>query len=270
VLGCPPIAAIAAGRGSFGGVRIAFGLTLWLTSFAFTTPTWASDAVEAPRGWAIATLGVQATEWRVANHDTERGLMLTMGTAAVASTQASSTKVSQFLALGGGEGGFQGEYLSRFVYGLRFLRSGPTALVLRGGLDVDGIGTPHGGTYQVGPVLDLGFQHLSHAGFFDLSLQSVVTVFPAAFSTDSSKHPGEWFSSGPHLAAGFRSVFFQGSVVRTERHGEFRTEFHMDLCGASKITLCARLHNYRYDDAHPPSTLLGLVVGLGTMPSQGR
>lgn len=218
----------------------------------------------------MGTLGLQATEWRVAEHGTERGLMLSMGTAAVASTSRSSTKVSQFLALGGGEGGFQAEYLSRFVYGLRFLELGPTALVLRGGLDLDAIGTPHGGTYQLGPVMDLGVQHVSQSGFFDLSLQSVVTVLPALFSDGSSKRPGEWFSTGPHLAAGFRSVFLQGSVVRTERHGELRTEFHFDLCGGGNITLCARLHNYRYDDAHKPTTLLGLVVGFGSISPQRK
>jgi len=244
-------------------VRLAVISILLLGTLTLTVSVGAEERSNISESWGIGTLGLQATEWRVTTHGTERGLMLAMRTASVAETPWSSGKGSQFLALGGGEGGFQAEYLNRFAYGFRFLRFGPSAFVMRGGFNFDIIGTPHGATYQLGPLLDLGFQHVSEVGFFDLSLQSVVTLLPAVFSNDSSKHPGEWFSTGPHLAAGFRSVYFEGNIARTERNGDLRTEFHIDLCGSSKITLCARLHSFHYDDAHKPTTMIGLMIGIG-------
>ena len=244
-------------------MRFATRLGLLLGTLTLTLPALANEGPDTAQGWGTWTLGLQATEWRVATHGTERGLMLALHTAGVQAGPWLSAKSSQLLAIGGGEGGFQAEYLSRWATGVRFLRFGPSALVLRGGLDFDIVATPHGGDYELGPLLDLGFQHVSRAGFFDLSVQSVVTFLPAAFEDNSGKRPSEWFSTGPHLAAGFRSVYFNGNIGRTERDGQFRTEFHMDLCGDAKVTLCARLHNYRYDDAHKPVTLIALLIGFG-------
>jgi hypothetical protein len=208
-------------------------------------------------------MGAEATEWRVATHDTERGLMAALHTAGVTSGDWSSANGMQLFSIGGGEGGIQVEYLNRFAYGVRFWRIGQGALVLRGGLAFDIIGTPHGGNFELGPLFDLGYQIITQSGFLDVSLQTVIPIIPAVLSENSSHHAEEWFSSGPHLSAGFGNVYFDGYVARTMYDGELRTEAHIDTCGGSGIILCSRLQNFRYDDSHKPVTLLGLFIGFG-------
>jgi hypothetical protein len=224
-----------------------------------------ADANDANRShtWVVAGMGIEATEWRVTTHGTERGLMAALHTAGVTSGNWSSANGMQIFSIGGGEGGIQVEYLNRFAYGLRFWRIGQGALVLRGGLAFDIIGTPHGGNFELGPLFDVGYQIVAQSGFFDVSLQTVIPIIPAILSENSSHYAAEWFSSGPHLSAGFGHVYLDGYVARTMYDGEMRTEAHIDTCGGSGIILCSRLQNFRYDDARKPVTLLGLFVGFG-------
>jgi len=59
-------------------------------------------------------------------------------------------------------------------------------------------------------------------------------------------------------------VYAEGSIARTEYNAELRTEFHFDICATAGVVICARLHNYRFDDAKRPVTLLGLMLGFGS------
>jgi hypothetical protein len=222
-----------------------------------------ADGTDTARGWGMGAIGLQATELRYTDHGVERGLMAAYKVAGVSASTWSSMLGTQLFSMGGGEGGVQVEYLTHFAYGLRFWRFGQGALVLRAGLALDAVGLPHGGSLDLGPLFDLGYQTVTQSGFLDVSVQTVVPVIPAAFWDNSSHHAGEWFASGPRLTAGLGSVFFDGSVSRTMYDGRLRTEFHADLCGATSLVLCARLHDYRYDDAHKPVTFLGLLVGFG-------
>ena len=247
-------------------------LVTLLVMLGYALPAFADEGAKTSRGWGMGTLGLQATEWRVSTRGIERGLMATYGVAGVTAGSWWTLSGSQFLSLGGGEGGFQAEYLTRAALGVRFLRSSHSAFVLRGGATLDAISTPHGGTLQLGPLVDFGYQILSDDGLLDIGVQTVVPVFPALFWHDSSHHPGEWFNTGPRVTAAFRSVFAQGAISRTDHDRELRTEFHLDLCGSSVLLFCTRLHNYRYDDDRKPVTLIALVIGFGGIgPSrQGR
>ncbi len=213
--------------------------------------------------WVVAGMGVEATEWRVTTHGTERGIMAALHTAGVMAGNWTSANGTQLFSIGGGEGGIQVEYLNRFAYGIRFWRIGPGSLVLRGGLAFDILGTPHGGNFELGPLFDFGYQAVMRSGFLDVGMQTVIPVIPAVFSRNSSHHTAEWFSSGPHLGAGFGNVYFDSTVARTMYDGELRTEVHIDICGGTGVVLCSRLQNFRYDDSHKPVTLLGLFVGFG-------
>ena len=245
---------------SFACVRIDVGLFLGLIAVA--TASYANEA-NPSQGWGMGAIGIQATDWRVTTHGTEDGAMATLLTSGVVANRWTSGIGSQLFAIGGGEGGFQAEYLNRFAYGFRFWRFGPAAFVLRGGFDFDIISTPHGGNFELGPLLDLGYQSITRSGYFDVSMQAVIPIIPAVFSDESSKHAAEWFSAGPHLSAGFDALNVDGYVARTMYDGELRTEFHVTLCGTSKVVLCTRLHNFRYDDSHKPATLLALFIGFG-------
>jgi hypothetical protein len=222
----------------------------------------ANDATPA-QGWGMGAIGMQATDWRVTTHGTETGAMVALFTSGVFARTWASGIGSQLFAIGAGEGGFQAEYLNRFAYGVRFWRFGPAALVLRGGLEFDILSTPHGGNFELGPMLDLGYQSVTHSGYFDLSMQTVIPIIPALFSENSSRHAAEWFSVGPHMSAGGEVLLVDGSVARTMYDGELRTEFNLAVCGATNMVLCARLHNFRYDDSRKPVTMLALFVGIG-------
>lgn len=205
-------------------VRTVVGLFVAFTmqSYAHAAP---AQEANLRRSWNMGALGLQATEWRVTDHGIERGAMATLEFGGVATTKWTSVNARQVLSLGGGEGGFQSEYVNRFAAGVRFLRFGQGAVVLRGGLDLELIITPHGSAGQLGPLFDLGYQTVTQSGFLDAGLQTVVTVLPAAFTHDSSHHAAEWFKSGPHLSAGARSLFFDGTVSRSMQRGELFTEF---------------------------------------------
>ena len=225
----------------------------------------AAHAVEADltRNWHGGGLGLEETEWRVTPNGIEHGAMASVLDADVTATDSSSQNTAQFLSIGGGEGGFQIEYRLRGAYGINVLSFGRSALVLRGGLDLELMGMPHYGSFQFGPLLDFGYQTITQSGFLDVSVQAVIPIFPAVYSEHSSQKAAEWVSLGPHLSAGLKTLYFDGNVARTMYEGELRTEFHMNLCGATGFILCARLHNYRYDDAKKPVTFLGFLVGIG-------
>jgi len=249
-------------------MRIALAVVLGV--FAYSLRVAAEPSAPA-QSFGVGAIGLQATEWRVTTHGIERGLMLGYGVSAVTSGSWWTMRGSQFLALGGGEGGFQAEYITRAAYGFRFLRSSHSAFVLRGGATIDAIGTPHGGaTLQLGPLFDLGYQVLTRDGLLDFGVQTVIPVIPAVFWDNSSHHPGEWFSTGPRITAAFRSVYAEGSIARTERDAQLRTEFHFDLCASAGLVICARLHNFRFDDAKRPVTLMGLMVGFGSAGTPQR
>lgn len=44
----------------------------------------------------------------------------------------------------------------------------------------------------------------------------------------------------------------------------------MNLCGSSRVIVCAQLADYRFDDAKKPVTLLGLLLGWGGMGSANQ
>ncbi len=215
------------------------------------------------RNWHGGGLGLEETEWRVTPHGIEHGAMASVLEADVTATDSSSQDTTQFLSIGGGEGGFQIEYHLRGAYGINVLRLGRSALVIRGGLDLELMGMPHYGSFQFGPLFDFGYQTMTRSGFFDASIQTVIPVFPAVYSEHSSQKAAEWISLGPHLSGGLRTLYFEGNMARTMYEGELRTEFHMNLCGATGFILCARLHDFRYDDAKNPVTFVGFLVGIG-------
>jgi hypothetical protein len=241
-------------------MRIALGL---ITAIMAQAATAAAIEADAPRTWGIGALGVQATEWRVTTHGIESGAMATLYTAGASATRLASGIGAQSFAIGGGEGGFQAEYLNRFAYGVRFWRFDDAAFVLRGGFNFDILSTPHGGNFELGPLVDVGYQSVSASGYLDVSLQTVIPIIPAAFSDNGNHKTEQWFSVGPHVGLGQAPFYVDGNVSRTAYEGELRTEFHLAVCGVAGPLLCARLRNFRYDDGKKPVTLLGLFVGFG-------
>src|ERR1700690_655316 len=237
-------------------------LTL-LAAILLTARVVAADESNNTHTWVVAGMGVEATEWRVTTHGIEQGMMAALHTAGVMSSNWTSANGMQLFSIGGGEGGIQVEYFNRFAYGIRFWRIGQGAMVLRGGLAFDILGTPHGGNFELGPLFDFGYQTVTRSSFFDIGVQTIIPVIPAVFSKNSSQHVAEWFSSGPHLGLGFGNVYFDGTLARTMYDGEMRTEAHLEICGGVGVILCSRLQNFRYDDSHKPVTLLGLFLGFG-------